>query len=116
MQPMKCPEWCDPRLCTADPAATTAAGYRKSVDPGMHRSAPRPCAQFLQPWLVRQGCAGEDVTIQVSRSVAPWRCSTLMHVRVGTSEEVIEVPTETAAEWLRELEAMLAAADGEVEL
>jgi hypothetical protein len=99
------PAWCDRTRCTANPAATTGAGYRPA-SAGQHQSAPIPldltCAFPLQ------GDAGETY---VTEAVAPWPCSTYLHVRVRDAD--VSMPAEYAARVLSALNMLTVAAEDE---
>jgi hypothetical protein len=78
------PAWCDHSHCTADPASQ-ANGYRAGLG-GQHRSASVRLDLTCAMWLPAQ--AGEAYLTQ---AVAPWTCSTYLHVRAGDAEVAISV-------------------------
>jgi hypothetical protein len=96
------PAWCVGAWCTANPGSH-ANGYRPGEDGG-HRSAPVPldlrCA-FPLP-----ANAGETY---LTEAVAPWPCSTCLHIRVGDRE--VSMPVEYAAPVLSALMMLTAAAE-----
>jgi hypothetical protein len=101
-QPLGHPSWCDPALCTADPAATTIDGYRAGSG-GEHRSAPVPLDLRTAMWFpARTG------TAYLRESVAPWRCSAYLRVQVGDTE--VSVTVDHAGPILDALSALVATA------
>jgi len=78
------PAWCDRDRCTADPACQ-ARGYRPGAG-GEHRSAPVPLDLSYAMW--GPGLSGEAY---LTESVAPWRCSTYLHIRAGDTRIAMAV-------------------------
>jgi hypothetical protein len=94
------PTWCDPTLCTADPASQ-ADGYRPHVG-GEHRSAPIPVNLTTSALPVRDG------TAWLTEACAPWPCAVFLRVRVGDVE--LSMADDYAAPMLDALSALLASA------
>ncbi len=96
------PAWCDRTRCTANPARQ-ANGHRPG-EGGQHRSAPvrldLTCA-FPLP-----ANAGEAY---LTEAIAPWPCSTYLHIRTG--EDEVFMPVEYAAPVLSALMMLAAAAE-----
>jgi len=101
-RPIGHPPWCDPALCTADPAATTIHGYRAGSG-GQHRSAPVPLDLRSAMWPpARTG------TAYLTESVAPWRCSAYLRIQVGDTE--LSMTVDHAGPVLDALSALVATA------
>jgi hypothetical protein len=94
------PDWCDPDLCTADPAATVADGNRAGAG-GQHRSAPVPLNLTSAIWLPQR--AG---TASLTEAVAPWPCAPYLRVCLGKAE--LSMPVEHAGPVLVALSALAA--------
>jgi len=97
------PSWCDPERCTADPAATSRAGYRVGHG-GEHRSAsiPLDLSASIELLPARSG------TAHLSESVAPWRCSPYVRVRLG--DAAVSVPVDDARPLVAALAALVSSA------
>jgi hypothetical protein len=96
------PAWCDPDLCTADPSATVADGYRAGAG-GQHRSAPVPLNLATAIWLPQR--AG---TAFLTEAVAPWPCAPYLRVSLGDAE--LAMPVGHAGPVLTALSALAASA------
>ncbi|MBE1484981.1 hypothetical protein [Plantactinospora soyae] len=96
------PAWCDANLCTADPVAKAADGYRAGAGE-QHRSASVPLNLTTAIWLPRR--AG---TAFLTEAVAPWPCAPYLRVRLGDAE--LSMPAEHAGPALTTLSALAASA------
>ena len=96
------PDWCDPTLCTADPAATRLVGYRAGAG-GEHRSTPIPLDLRAALWPPTQ-----NATAYLTEAVAPWKCSTFLRVRAGDTE--LSLPVDYAEPVLTALSALTTSA------
>jgi hypothetical protein len=95
------PAWCHHTRCTANPASQ-ANGYRAGAG-GEHRSAPIPLD--LTTALPLSTPAGE---VYLTEAVAPWQCSTYLHIQVG--DAAVSMPVEYAERVLSTLHMIVAAA------
>lgn len=77
MTARKHPSWCDTRVCTADPLASTAQGYMDGHG-GEHRSA--PMAVDLTPI---EGVPSGPYAAYLERVAAPWACTTYVRIQRG---------------------------------
>lgn len=96
------PAWCDPALCTADPASQTD-GY--PAEPGgEHRSAPIPLnltTAFMLP--AREGRAW------LTEACAPWCCAVYLRIQVGDLE--LSLAADYAGQVIAGLSTLLASAE-----
>jgi hypothetical protein len=95
------PAWCDPNLCTADPASQTN-GYRPGVG-GEHRSAPIPLDPTRASTL-----PSRVATVWLSEACAPWRCDVHLRVHIGDFE--FSMSADYANQVLEDLSTLLASA------
>jgi hypothetical protein len=95
------PAWCDPNLCTANPASQ-ANRYRPGVG-GEHRSAPIPL-DFTTAFML----PSHEATAWLSEACAPWRCAVHLRVQIGDVE--FSMSAHHASQALEDLTTLLASA------